>query len=219
MNNYVDLPDNGSAILDKAFDPATDSIRTTVSANISGAQEIIISAADDSIKIGNGTGNFASVNADGSLNTVGNNSGVIGQPAPASGSAVAAIDANGKLQNLQVDPSGKLLVDISGSSTVTGSVNASIEGLTSFQTSQYSINTSAVQLTPTPLTNRSSMSIKAICTSANLVYIGNNSSVSTSNGYPLFNGDSVQLDLTPAQSIYAVSNASGQKLYILEIGS
>lgn len=222
MDNYVDIPDGGSdPVLQAVFDPITNSLRTEVTANISGAQEVIISDVDDSIKIGNGSGVFVAVNLDGSINTISSDpsAGVIGQTAPVSATAIGAIDANGDLQNLQVDPSGKLLVDITGSSTVTGTVNASIEGLNSFQTSQYTIGTSSVQLTSTPLTNRSSMSMKAVCTANNYVYIGNSSGVTTSTGYILFNGDSLQLDLTPAHVIYAIASAASQTVYVLEIGS
>ena len=76
---------------------------------------------------------------------------------------------------------------------------------------------SAVQLTATPLTNRSSMSIKATCTASNAVYIGNSSSVTTSTGFPLFNGDVINLDITPTGSIWAIASAANQTAYVLEL--
>lgn len=173
-----------------------------------------------------GSDNQLKVNADGSINVDasgggGSNASVgpTGTTAPTSATEVGGLDASGNLQPLMVDPSGKLLVDITGSSTVTGTVNANIEGLTAFQTSQYTVGTSAVQLTPTPLTNRSSMSIKANTLSGSaIVYVGNSSGVTTSTGYALFSGDSLQLDLTPAQQLWAISNQAGQLLYVMEIG-
>lgn len=143
--------------------------------------------------------------------------GSTGVTAPTSATEMGAVDSMGKLQPLTVDPAGKLLVDISGSSTVTGTVNANILGLNVFQTSQYTIGTSAVQLTPTPLTNRSSMSIKATCTGANAVYIGNSNAVTTSTGYPVFNGDVLNLDITPTGAVWAISAATNQTAYILEL--
>ncbi len=144
--------------------------------------------------------------------------GLTGVTAPTSATEIGAIDANGQLQSLLVDPSGKLLVDSSGTSVVTGTVNSELLGLNAFQTSQYSIGTTAVQLTPTPLTNRSSMSIKIVTTGNNIVYIGNSSAVTTSTGYPLFYGDTLQLDLTPSHVIYAIATATNQTAYVLEIG-
>lgn len=59
-------------IVKRAFNDDTDSLRVDaqVVANISGAQEVIISDADDSIKIGNGSGQYVAINNDGSIKTV-----------------------------------------------------------------------------------------------------------------------------------------------------
>ena len=111
---------------------------------------------------------------------------------------------------------GAVNVNISGG---TGASDVNLNGLTNFQTSQYIVGTSAVQLTPTPLTNRSSMSIKVTTTSSlDAVYIGNSNAVTTSTGYALFSGDSFQLDLTPAHQVWVIGTSSGQIVYALEIG-
>jgi hypothetical protein len=144
--------------------------------------------------------------------------GIDGAAAPGSSTQVGAQNAGGNLVPLSVDPSGRLLVDSTGTSVISGNVDASIDGLNAFQTSQYSVGTSAVQLTPTPMVNRSSMNIKVVCTGNNIVYIGNSSSVTTSTGFPLFNGDTLQIDLTPVQPLYAIGTAAGQTVYVLEIG-
>lgn len=143
--------------------------------------------------------------------------GINGALAPTSSTQIAAQNAGGDLIALMVDPSGKLLVDSSGTSTVTGTVDANINGLNVFQTSQYSIGLSAIQLTPTPLTNRSSMSVKATCSGSNAIYIGNSSAVTTSTGFPLFNGDVINLDLTGVNVIWAIASATSQTLYVMEI--
>lgn len=120
-----------------------------------------------------------------------------------------------------VDATGALKT--TGSSTVTGTVDADINGLTNFQTSQYTIGVVAVQLTPTPLANRSSIMIKAVISGSNAIYIGNSSSVTVagggSPGFPLYNGDAIQLDLTPAHVIYAISPDVSQSLFVLELGN
>jgi len=111
-------------------------------------------------------------------------------------------------------------INVAGSSIVSGTVSTNQNGLAAFQTSQYSVGTSAVQLTVTPLANRKSVAIKAkTTTNYEVVYIGTTSGVTTSTGYPLFNGDSIQLDLTGATTIYAIGSSAGQLVYTLELGS
>lgn len=156
-----------------------------------------------------GSDNQLKVNSDGSINV--NASGGGG------GSNVTIVEGG---NTAIVTPAGALTVVSTGSSTVTGTVNTNLNGLNNFQTSQYSVGTSAVQLTPTPLSNRSSLSIKVVTSNdAGIVYVGNSSGVTVSTGYGLFNGDSIQLDLTTADSVYVISNLAGQIVYVLEIGA
>ena len=100
-----------------------------------------------------------------------------------------------------------------------GSLNVNVEGLDEFQTSRYTVGTSAIQLTPTPLSNRSAVSIKVITTSASdAVYIGNSNGVTSGNGYFLFNADVLNMDLTSTQQIWAIGSSAGQLIAVLEIG-
>ena len=162
-------------IIKRAFDDDNDAIRVdaNVVANISGAQEVLISDSDDSIKIGDGNGNYVGV-------------------------------TNGAL-------------NVNSNTTITGTINTQEAGLNSFQTSQYTVGTSVVQLTPSPLANRSSISLRVIATTGSSVFIGNNSGLTISNGYPLNDGDTLQMDLTTSNSIYAVATSPGQTVYVLEI--
>lgn len=112
---------------------------------------------------------------------------------------------------------GALNVNSTGSSTVTGTVTTNEAGLDSFQTSQYTVGTSAVQFAPTPLANRSSISLRVIATSTNVIYIGNSASVTISTGYPLYNGDTLQMDLTPSGMVWGIATAAGQTMTVLEI--
>ena len=107
---------------------------------------------------------------------------------------------------------------ISIAGTISGTVNSNVAGLNIFQSSQQTIGLIAVQVTPTPLTNRSSLSLRVTTTSSSAaIYIGPSSGVTVFNGYPLYNGDTLQMDLTPVNTIYAISNIAGQTLFILEI--
>lgn len=107
---------------------------------------------------------------------------------------------------------------VGGNSTISGTVTTNLNGLNSFQTSQYTVGTSAVQLTPSPLSGRSSLSIKVRLTTGAALYIGPSSGVTTSNGYILFNGDSIQMDITPAHQVWAIADTVGQTAYVIELG-
>lgn len=133
--------------------------------------------------------------------------------------SVAIGDGSLLFTGTTIGPSHGLDVNVLNSLSITGTTNTNINGLATFQTSQYTVGTSAVQLTPTPLSGRSSMSIKVITTQNNIVYIGNSSGVTTSTGYPLFNGDSLQLDLTSAHVVYAIASAASQTVAVMEIGN
>ena len=144
---------------------------------------------------------YLKVNADGSINTSGG------------GSGGGSVDLNDGAGNPIGSTSGALNVSIQGSTNVT----TTEAGLTNFQTSQYTIGTAVVQITATPLTGRSSISLRVTATGSNAIFIGNSAGLTTTNGYPLYNGDTLQMDLTPTNSIYAVASAAGQTLYVLEI--
>lgn len=212
---------SGDAVLRQVYDPPTESLKTLVTANISGAQEVIINAADDSIKIGDGNGHFVAVNPDGSINVNSSGSGgnasvgATGFIAPTSGTEIAGIDPNGDLKGVSVDINGFL--NVSGTSVITGPVTTNQEGLDSFQTSQYTVGTTPVHLAPTPLANRSSISVTIIADPNVAIYIGNSNSLTVSNGYPIYNGGTIQLDLTPSGNIWAVTTVADQTVAVLEI--
>jgi hypothetical protein len=111
-------------------------------------------------------------------------------------------------------PSGDLL-----NVNADGSIDVNLEGLTAFQTSQYTVGTSAVQITPTPMPNRSSIGFKAvIATSTDVIYVGNSAAVTTSTGYPLYAKDTLELDLDAGQPIYAIATTAGTTLCVVELG-
>lgn len=106
-----------------------------------------------------------------------------------------------------------LKVNPDGSLNTTSNVGA----LSTFKASQYAVGTTAAIVASPALSNRSAISLKAICSTGAIIYVGNSASVSTTTGYPLSNNDSVQMDLGPAQSIYAISNLAAQTLAVMEI--
>lgn len=179
------------------------------------ATVIIKSTSSDNQAIVNSDGRLL-VSTDGSGG--GNASvGMTGDAAPTSGTEIAGINPDGDLQGLSVDADGKLNISGTTTTTITNIVTTSQEGLNSFKTSQYTVGTSAQQITPIPLPNRSSMSLRVSADTGSAIYIGDSASLTLSNGYPLFDGDTLQMDLTASNTIYAISDAPGQTLFVLEI--
>lgn len=68
---------NGENILRKVYDPPTQSLKTNVTAIVPpGTITVAISDTDDSIKLGDGTGNYLDINPNGSINVVVTESGL-----------------------------------------------------------------------------------------------------------------------------------------------
>lgn len=165
-----------SQVLQNVYDEGENRLRVDadITAVIPGGIQVNINDTDDSIKIGDGSGNYVKVNSNGSI-------------------------------------------DVNSTTTISGTIDTVEQGLNGFQTSQYTIGLTAVQITPTPLTNRSSMSLAIIATPNIPIYIGNSSSVTVNNGYPLYDGNTIELDLTPSGTIWAISTATGQVVAALEM--
>lgn len=153
-----------------------------------------------------GSDNQLLVNPDGSINVNGGGGG-----------GTTNVNIHDSSGGALTSSGGALNVNTTGSSTVTGTVTADTAGLNTFQTEQYTIGTAAIQLTPTPLANRSSITIRVSKDNAGAIYIGNSNAVTTSTGYPLFAGDTLGMDLTPSNNIYAIADTSAQSLAVLEI--
>lgn len=127
--------------------------------------------------------------------------------------SIAIADSTGNPLKINSDGS----INVNSATTISGTIDTVEQGLSAFQTSQYIIGTSAVQITPSPLSNRSSVSL-AIIASPNIpIYIGNSNSVTINSGYPLYNGNTIELDLTPSGSIWAISTTTGQIVAVLEM--
>jgi hypothetical protein len=168
-----------------------------------------------------GSDNQMKVNADGSINvntsggggTTSTNLTEVGGAAIAEGQTTMA----NSLPVVIASNQSPINVVTSGTSTVSGTVSTVEDPLANFQTSQYSVGATPVQITPTPLADRSSISLRVTTIAGNAIFIGTSASVSITTGYPLYNGDTIQMDLSPTNSIWAISGASGQTMYALEM--
>lgn len=152
-----------------------------------------------------GSDNQLKVNPDGSINVNGG------------GGSSGNVNIHDSAGNNLTSTGGALNVNTTGSATVTGTVTSVTEGLHSFETGQYTIGLTSSQLTPTPLVGRSSISIRVDKSNTGAIYIGPTNSVTTTTGYPLFAGDTLAMDLTDSNQIWAVADTANQVLAVLEI--
>lgn len=154
-----------------------------------------------------GTDNQLRVNDDGSINVVGGGGG-----------GTTDVNIHDSAGGNLTSTSGALNVNTTGSSTVTGTVISNEAGLSAYQTTQYTVGVSEIQLAPTPLVNRSSVSFKIHTTSpSDFILFAPSPGIAATNGYRLDDGESIQLDLTDAGSIYVIGSSAGQTIYLLEI--
>lgn len=58
------------------------------------------------------------------------------------------------------------------------------------------------------------ITLKAICP-GEIIYIGTDSSVATTDGFPLSDGESLYLEVSNPNQIWAISTASSQRLVVL----
>lgn len=186
-------------IIQQVYDPVGNALNVNAT--------VITSIEDVAIK-DPVSGHIMAVNADGSINT-----DVI---ISAASDSVASWTKDG-LGNPITSIGGALNVSTTGSSSVTGTVTNNEAALTAFQTSQYTIGTSSVQITPSPLSARKSISLRAVCTSSNAIYVGPTSGVTTSTGWIMYNGETLIMDLDSSHTIYAISNAASQTIFAMEI--
>lgn len=130
-------------------------------------------------------------------------------------SSIKVGDGMGHL--LKINSDGSINVTSTGSSTVSGTVATNENPLSNFETSQYTITASAQQLTPAPLTGRSSISLRVTADPGSAVFIGKDNTVTVLTGYPLYNGDTLQMDLSTINQIWAVTDTATPIVYVLEI--
>lgn len=95
----------------------------------------------------------------------------------------------------------------------------SINALSHLKATQQTIGTTAVQIAITSLTDRRTISLKASngLADTDFIYVGEDSSVTSSTGYELGKGDSVDLEVDDTSDVWVIGSAASLKLCILEI--
>lgn len=98
-----------------------------------------------------------------------------------------------------------------------GTQTIDLPALSSLQAMQVTVGTTAVRLDPTPLTNRRTISIKALKANSGQVYVGASNAVTTPSGYELAPQESVDLELSATQAVWGIGSAAGQGVAVLEV--
>lgn len=126
------------------------------------------------------------------------------------GSLIAPDSSGTAFANIERGTNGGLDVGI-----VQHEVETPIESLSSIVVNQSNVTTTAA-LIITPTANRRSVSIRALLSNGQKVYIGGTGAVTSGNGYELGAGAAVDMDLDDGQAIYMISNSGTQRVCWVE---
>lgn len=194
--------------------------RTTV-----GSKEALDVYVANAIQITDGTNNLA-INPDGSINvdvSVINGAEKAEDSAHASGdigqfilavrqdSLASSVSADGDYAALKVNDVGALWVQVANSS-----LPIIQQGMSNSAVTQVTVGASAIALLSSPLTNRKRILVQNVSGNRTL-YLGNSSSVTTSDGIRLSPGAAIELDAGPAIDLYGIANGTNCDVRILEL--
>lgn len=99
-------------------------------------------------------------------------------------------------------------------------VETPVKALAGLKVTRTSMTTTATKVVSAPQANRRSLAIRALCSGSALVYIGANSSVTSSTGYPLSDGQSIDLDLDDTVTeIWGIASSGTQAVSVVEVST
>ncbi len=93
-----------------------------------------------------------------------------------------------------------------------------ISPLPTWQANQFTVGLSAVQVASSPLSGRKSVLLKAITSTNKTIYVKQLNTVSPTNGFPMGNGEWLELELNETAALWAIADAAGQTLSVVELG-
>lgn len=126
--------------------------------------------------------------------------------------AIFAKNATGVYGNILRGPGGGLQVSVKEHEAETP-----IKSLTGGKMTRTSVASTAVEVTSSsPLVGRRSISIKAISSGSAIVYIGFNSAVTSANGWPLSNDQSIDFEFDDTVLIWAIASGGTQAVSVVE---
>jgi len=132
--------------------------------------------------------------------------------------AVIIKDTDGHIAG--ISPQGYVWVEIKAGTIEATVGDVSISGLEAFDTDHVLVGMTPVQLFTTPLTGGSAVNIKVKTTGqTEVVYIAPSSArLLAGKGYPLLDGDTVQLDLKATAEVWAMGSTADQDVYTMQLG-
>ena len=89
--------------------------------------------------------------------------------------------------------------------------------VTSFESGQTTLGTTAVQLTSTSILTKKGVLIKADDDNTGSVYIGKDDTVSTTTGFRLSAGQGIAIEVDDASKIWLIADADNQKVHWIAI--
>lgn len=99
-------------------------------------------------------------------------------------------------------------------------VETPLKALAGLSITRTSMTTTAAKVVATPRTNRRSIGIKAICSGSALVYLGTSNSVTSGNGYPLSDGQSIDMELDDSVTeIWGIASTGTQAISVVEVST
>lgn len=125
---------------------------------------------------------------------------------------VVAKNASGTYGNIERGTAGGLDIGI-----VQHEVETPLKSLNGLQVRRTSVASAAVEVTSlSPLANRRSMSIKAICSGSAIIYIGHSNAVTAATGWPLSNDQSIDLEIDSTVAVWAIASTGTQAVSVME---
>ncbi len=103
--------------------------------------------------------------------------------------------------------------DTGNMSTTLNAIETAVEVETSFKNGTETIGTTAGVLTSTNHSSSKGVTLSVEMSNVGTIYIGYDSTVTSSNGFPLEAGDSMYIPIDNPNKIYCVASQSGQDIY------
>lgn len=99
-------------------------------------------------------------------------------------------------------------------------VEAPLKSLATPLITRTSVTTTAAKILSSPMANRRSLGIKAICSGSALIYLGTSSAVTSGNGYPLSDGQSIDVELDATfDGFWAIASTGTQAVSVIEVST
>jgi len=154
-----------------------------------------------------------------SIGTLGANDGVdIGDVTVNNAAGASAVNIQDGGNSITIDDGGSPISidDNGGSITVDGTVATTPGGLSTWQVSATSVDTTAggTELAATPLANRVKMIVQNL--GANNIYVKDATGVTTANGLKIPKQSSQEIELSATANIWAITDASTADVRVAE---